>query len=365
MKIQDVINALEKLANPFLQESYDNCGLLTGNNQWQCTGVLCTLDCIEKVVDEAITKKCNLIVAHHPIIFSGLKKLSTNHYVERTIIKAIKNDIAIYAIHTNLDNIKHGVNKIIADKLGLQNQQILSSKAKQLIKLIVFVPIDYTNKLKDAIFNAGGGNIGNYNECSYSTEGIGTFKASEGTNPFTGKIGERHNEKETKLEVIFPVWLQNEIIEAMKNAHPYEEIAYDLIAVENQYQDVGSGIIGNLPHPKDEKLFLAEIKDIFGLQAIKHTPLLGKKIEKIAVCGGSGSFLINKAKAAKTDFFITSDIKYHEFFEVDDALVLADIGHWESEQFTPNLLLEFLQAKFPTFAVLKSEVYTNPARYFF
>ncbi|MBS1643392.1 MAG: Nif3-like dinuclear metal center hexameric protein [Bacteroidetes bacterium] len=365
MKIQDVINALEKLANPSLQETYDNCGLLTGNNQWQCTGVLCTLDCLENIIDEAITKKCNLIVAHHPIIFSGLKKLSTNHYVERTIIKAIKNDIAIYAIHTNLDNIKHGVNKIIADKLGLQNQQILFPKTKQLMKLFVFVPIEYANKLKDAIFNVGGGNIGNYSECSFSAEGVGTFKASEKTNPFVGEIGERHSEKELKIEVVFPAWLQNEILEAVRKAHPYEEIAYDIVALENKYQDVGSGIIGNLPKPKDEKLFLAEIKAAFELQTIKHTQLLDKKVEKVAVCGGSGSFLINKAKAAKADFFITSDIKYHEFFEADNTLVLADIGHWESEQFTSNLLLAFLQAKFPTFAVLKSEVYTNPARYFF
>ncbi|MBA4198700.1 MAG: Nif3-like dinuclear metal center hexameric protein [Chitinophaga sp.] len=364
MKIHAVITALENFANTCLQESYDNCGLLTGSSQWECTGILCTLDCIEKIVEEAINKKCNLIVAHHPIIFLGLKKLSTNHYVERTIIKAIKNDIAIYAIHTNLDNIKHGVNKIIADKLGLINQQILLPKRDMLMKLFVFVPIHYAEKLKNGIFNVGGGHIGNYSECSFSSPGTGTFKAGEGTEPYVGKIGERHYENELKVEVIFPAWLQNDIVKAMKQAHPYEEVAYDLVALENKYQDVGSGIVGELPEPKDEIQFLAEIKAAFELQAIKHTALTGKKVEKVAVCGGSGSFLINKAKAAEADFYITSDIKYHEFFEADGDLVVADIGHWESEQFVPDLLLAFLQAKFPTFAVLKSEVNTNPVGYF-
>ena len=364
MKIQEIVSFLESVAPPVLQESYDNAGLITGNGNWNCTGIITTLDATEEVVQEAIEKKCNLIVAHHPIIFGGLRKITGKNYVEKTVITAIKNDIAIYAIHTNLDNVLHGVNAAIADKLGLVNQTILQPKNDTLKKLFTFVPVEYAEKVRSAIFTAGAGHISNYSECSFNAKGEGTFKPGEGTNPFTGKIGERHTEEEMKLEMIFPAWLENKILIAMIAAHPYEEVAYDIVALENQNQQVGSGLVGELVVPVKEREFLDLLKEKFNLSVIRHTPLRGKPVKKVALCGGAGSFLIGAAIAAGADFYISADIKYHEFFDANGRLVIADIGHYESEQFTIDLLFDILRQKFPTFAVLKTGVKTNPVHYF-
>ena len=364
MKIQEIISFLESVAPPSLQESYDNAGLITGNSSWDCTGIITTLDATEAVVQEAIEKKCNLIVAHHPIIFGGLRKITGKNYVEQTIITAIKNDIAIYAIHTNLDNVLHGVNAAIADKLGLINRKILQPKNDTLKKLFTFVPVEFAENVRSAIFNAGGGHISNYSECSFNTAGQGTFKPGEGTNPFTGKRGIRHTEDEIKMEMIFPAWQEQTILKAMIAAHPYEEVAFDIIALENQNQQVGSGLVGELPEPVSETSFLQILKEKFKLSVIRHTPLLDKPVTKVALCGGAGSFLIGTAAASGAGFYITSDIKYHEFFDANNRLVVADIGHFESEQHTIDLLFDILSQKFPTFAVLKTGVKTNPVHYF-
>jgi len=364
MKIADVIQLLEQTAPPSYQESYDNAGLLTGNPAWDCTGIICTLDATEEVINEARQKNCNLVVAHHPIIFGGLKKITGRNYVERTVITAIKNDVAIYAIHTNLDNVLQGVNNAIANKLGLINCSILAPKAGQLMKLYTFVPIEQAERVRAAIFEAGGGNIGNYSEVSFNAEGIGTFKGNAGANPYVGEVGARHGEKEIKIEVIFPPHLQKNIISALVKSHPYEEVAYDIISLANQHPQVGSGLVGYLPSPVAAEQFLQQVKLAFGLKVIKHTALLGKPIAKVALCGGSGSFLTGAATACGADIYITSDVKYHEFFEADGRITIADIGHWESEQFTIELLFDILQSKFPTFAVLKTKVKTNPVEYF-
>lgn len=364
MKIQEIISFLESTAPLHLQESYDNAGLLTGNSSWQCTGVITTLDATEAVVQEAISKKCNLIVAHHPIIFGGLRKITGKNYVEQTIITAIKNDIAIYAIHTNLDNVLHGVNAAIADKLGLINRKILQPKKDTLRKLFTFVPVEFAENVRKAIFNAGGGHISNYSECSFNTAGQGTFKPGAGTNPFTGKQGTRHTADEIKMEMIFPAWQEQTILKAMVDAHPYEEVAFDIISLHNQNQQAGSGLVGELPQPLSETAFLELVKDKFKLSVIRHTPLLDQPVTKIALCGGAGSFLIGAAAASGANFYITGDIKYHEFFDANNRLVIADIGHFESEQFTIDLLFDILSQKFPTFAVLKTGVKTNPVHYF-
>lgn len=364
MKIQNIIELLDTLAPRPYQESYDNAGLITGNPSWTCTGVICTLDATEDVILEAKQKGCNLIVAHHPIIFNGLKKITGKNYVERAIIAAIKNDIAIYAIHTNLDNLLSGVNGKMADKLDLKNRKVLLHRQNSLMKLIVFVPVPDAEKVREAIFTAGGGNIGNYSECSFNIRGTCTFKPGEGTNPHTGEVGKRETTDEEKIEVIFPVYLKEKLVSAMTEAHPYEEIAYDLIALSNLFQEVGSGLIGELPEEMDETAFLQVIKRQFNLQVIRHTPLLKKKVKKVALCGGAGSFLIKNALSAGADFYITSDIKYHEFFDAENRIVIADIGHWESEQFTIELLHDVLHLKFSNFAILKSEVKTNPVNYF-
>jgi len=364
MKIAEVIRSLEQLAPPFYQESYDNAGLLTGNASWDCTGIICTLDATETVVLEAKQRNCNLVIAHHPIIFGGLKKITGKTYVESTVIAAIKNDIAIYAIHTNLDNVIKGVSDRIADQLGLISRKILAPKQGHLMKLFTFAPLEHAEKVRSAIFNAGAGNIGNYSECSFTVEGTGTFKGGEGTNPFVGETSKRHEEKEIKMEFIFPAYLQKHIISSMIKAHPYEEVAYDIVPLANEYQEAGSGLIGELPIPVGEEQFLNQLKKSFNLSVIKHTKLLGKPVQKVALCGGAGSFLISKAIAGGADIYITGDVKYHEFFDANDKLIIADIGHWESEQFTVHLLFDILQLKFPTFAVLKSEIRTNPVYYF-
>jgi len=364
MKIAEIISFLETMADPSLQESYDNAGLITGESNWECSGIIVSLDATEEVVKEAIEKKCNLIVAHHPIIFSGLKKINGKNYVEKTVIAAIKNDIAIYAIHTNLDNVIEGVSAKMAKMLGLQNVSILSQKENTLKKLFTFVPINKAGDVRNAIFNAGGGHIGNYSECSFNVEGTGTFKAGEKTDPYVGKKGEQHQEKEIKIEVIFPSFMQQKIVTAMKQAHPYEEVAYDIVELFNKYQNIGSGVIGELPDALSENNFLQTVKEIFKVPVVRHTALLNKPVKKIAVCGGAGSFLITKALAAAADAYITADIKYHEFFDANGRMLIADIGHYESEQFTIDLLAENLLQKFPTFAILKTKVQTNPVRYF-
>ncbi|MES2648528.1 MAG: Nif3-like dinuclear metal center hexameric protein [Bacteroidota bacterium] len=367
MTIKQVTECLESWAPLYLQEQYDNAGLISGDDSWNCTGIICCLDATEAVITEAIQKKCNLVIAHHPIIFRALKKFTQRSFVERTIIKAIKNDIAIYAIHTNLDNITGGVNTAMSNRLGLlgESRRILSPKNEQLAKLYTYVPLAESEKVKTALFEAGAGAIGNYRECSFSVTGTGTFKPMEGANPFIGSAGGNREEiPEIKMEFLFSVGQQQKILQSLFAAHPYETVAYEIIKLENTDQTTGSGLIGELPEAINERDFLNFVKHKFQLTSIKHTPLLEKPVKKVALCGGSGSFLIQKAIAEKADVFITSDIKYHDFFEADGKILLLDIGHWESEQFTIELVSNFLQDKIPTFAVLKTEINTNPVHHF-
>ena len=364
--ITDIVHYLESIAPPAYQESYDNAGLITGNGSWECTGVLTTLDATEEVVMEAVSCRCNLIVAHHPIVFGGLKKITGRNYVERTVIAAIKRDIAIYAIHTNLDNVvAGGVNGRIARKLGILGGQPLLPRDGVLQKLYCFVPVDHLEAVRAAVFAAGAGQIGAYSECSFAGEGTGTFTGGEGTDPFVGQPGKRHYEKEGRLEVVVPAHLSREVIRAMIAAHPYEEVAYDLVPLANVHPGVGSGLIGELAAEMEEVAFLDLIRAVFEVPVIRHTRLTGRPVKRVAVCGGAGSFLISKALSAGANFYITSDVKYHEFFDANDQLVIADIGHFESEQFTVDLLFEVLREKFRNFAVLKSVVRTNPVKYYY
>lgn len=365
MTLNTVINILERVAPLLLQESYDNAGLLTGDRSWECKGIITCLDATEEVVQEAVAKNCNMIVAHHPIIFKGMKKITGKNYVEKTIISAIKNDIAIYAMHTNLDNVIDGVNGRMADKIGLINRNILVPKENLLQKLAVFVPDAHKQALLESLFAAGAGNIGHYSECSFASPGTGSFKANEGTDPFVGIPGERHYENEEKVEVVFPVWLQSQVLKAMKNAHPYEEIAHDIYSLSNSYLQTGAGILGELEAEMDENAFLGLLKTRFNLSLIRHTPFTGKPVKKVAICGGAGSFLTSAAIGSGADVYVTSDVKYHEFFDADGRLLLADIGHYESEQFTTDLLFDILSENFPNFAVLKTAVKTNPVNYFY
>lgn len=363
MQISTITSYLESIAPLSYQENYDNSGLLTGSLDQDVNQVLICLDCTEEIVDEAIQKKCNLIISHHPIIFSGLKKLNGKNYIERTIIKAIKNDIAIYAFHTNLDNVRNGVNSKICQKLGLINTKVLAPKAGLLKKLITFCPTEYADKVRNALFEVGAGHIGNYDCCSYNTDGTGTFKGLENSNPFVGEQNKLHREPEVKIETIFSSHIQKSIIKALLDSHPYEEVAYDIIQLDNNHSKVGAGMIGELQNHVDETTFLKIIKEKLNAQCIRYTKLLNNEVKKVAVCGGAGSFLLSEAIAQKADMFVSADFKYHQFFDANNRIVIADIGHFESEQYTKDLILELIKEKFPNFAVHLSEINTNPINY--
>jgi dinuclear metal center YbgI/SA1388 family protein len=363
MKIREIIAHLEEFASPVYQEGYDNSTLIVGDADREATSALITLDCTENVVDEAIKAGCNLIIAHHPIVFKGMKSLTGKNYIERTVLKAIKNDIALYAIHTNLDNVKGGVNFKIAERLNLKNVQILAPKHGFLKKLITYIPIESVEKVKSALFAAGAGNIGNYDSCSFVSEGTGSYRGNSNANPTLGKVGEVHLEKEYRLEVIFSLADESRLISALKASHPYEEVAYDILLLQNSHQEIGSGIVGELEMPIESMTFLKGLKKQLNTDCVRHTNVVEKTVQRIAVCGGSGSFLLKNAIAVGADVFITGDFKYHEFFDAENKLIIADVGHYESEQFTKILIKEILHKKIPNFATHLSQVITNPINY--
>lgn len=364
MKLKGIISYLEELAPPVYQESYDNAGLICGNNNMIITKALICLDSTEEIIDEAIKKGANLVIAHHPIVFSGLKSFTGKNYVERTIIKAIKNDIAIYAIHTNLDNMQQGVNSKICELLDIKNPEILLTKNNTLKKLVYFTPQKEAEKVKNALFEIGLGKIGNYSEASFDSQGIGTFNGNENSKPQIGEKHIRESVKEIRTELILPMHLEYKAIATLQEVHPYEEVAYEIYGISNKNQDIGSGMIGELEEGVLIESFLENLKRTFQVGCIKHTKLINKKIKKIALCGGSGSFLLKAAIAKKADIFITGDFKYHEFFDAEENIIIADIGHYESEQFTKELLYDKLTEKFPTFAFLLTEKNTNPVKYY-
>lgn len=363
MLLKNICDTLEQWAPLSYQESYDNSGLIVGDKQSTVKGVLVSLDCVEEVVDEAIATGCNLIVSHHPIVFKGLKSLTGKNYVERTLLKAIKNDVAIYAIHTNLDNVNTGVNRKIAEVLGLQNVKVLAPKSGGLKQLVTYVPVEQAEAIKDALFKAGAGALGEYSECSFSVTGSGSFRGSDLSNPQVGVKGERSIVEEARIELVFPSFLESKLLNALKDAHPYEEVAYGVFSLGNENQYVGSGVIADLPKEMESSEFLNFLKQKMKTECVRHTKIHSEKVEKIALCGGAGSFLLSSAKRAGADVFITGDFKYHEFFDAENQILIADIGHYESEQFTIALISDFLSKKFPRFAVRLSKVNTNPINY--
>ncbi len=363
MKFKEIQTFLERIAPLSYQESYDNSGLLLGDAGQEINGALICLDVTEEVLDEAIHLGYNAVIAHHPVIFKGIKRLTGSNYVERILVKAIKNDILLYAIHTNLDNVSTGVNRILGEKLGLRNLQILRPMRATLKKLITYAPLSHADSVRNALFTAGGGNIGNYDQCSFNVEGTGTFRANENAQPFVGQKGSMHREKELRIETVFPAFLQGKIISALVKSHPYEEVAYDIYSLENENPGVGAGMIGSLPEPVSVKDFLAKAKEILQAGSVKYAGPEEKKISKIAFCGGSGSFLISTAKAEGAELFLSGDITYHQFFEHENKMVIADIGHYETEQFVKELIFNLLIEKFPNFAARICTLNTNPVKY--
>ncbi len=370
MKVREVMQLLEELAPLSYSEDFDNTGLLVGDAQQEVTGILVTLDTLESVVDEAISEGCNLIVSFHPIIFSGLKKITGKTYVERVVAKAIKHDISIFAIHTALDNAWNGVNAMICEKLGLTNRSVLITKPGTIQKLITFAPKDSAASVRQALFDAGAGNIGNYQNCSFNIEGLGSFEGNEDSNPTIGEAGTTHYEEEVQIGVTFRKHLKSNVLNALFKAHPYEEVAYEVTTLENTNQHIGMGMIGTLESPMKEEDFLQFVKKTMQAGCVRHSQLLGKEISKVAVLGGSGSFAIGAAIGAGAAAYVTSDLKYHDFFRAENTILLTDIGHYESEQYTKDLLVSFLKEKITNFApalpgskVVLSRINTNPITY--
>ncbi len=363
MRTKDFVKILETWAPSSIQESYDNSGLLVGSGDKIITKILIALDCTEEVIDEAIAKNCDFIVAHHPIIFGGIKRLNGNNYVENVILKAIRNDISIYAIHTNLDNISTGVNSIIADKLSLRNTKILRPKRQLLKKLVTYIPKEYKEAVSSKIFEVGAGNIGNYSQCGFSIEGTGTFLGNEHSIPFLGSQNNLENIYETRFETIFPSYLEHQVLTALKASHPYEEVAYDIFPLDTNHPEIGSGLIGELETEMKFTEFLALVKNKFHLEVIKHAGV-EKSVKKVAVCGGSGSFLRQDAIKNGADIFLSSDFKYHEWFDHENKISFIDIGHYESEQFTPELIFNYLEKNKLSLPAQISAIITNPVKYY-
>lgn len=364
MTLNDLLKSLNSLANTALQEDYDNSGLITGNRNEKITGILVSFDVNEQVLEEAVERQCNVVVAHHPALFRPLKQITDQTATGRLLMKAIKEGVALVAMHTNLDNHPEGVNHELAVRLGLTGLKILSPVSGRLRKLATFVPHSHVAGVREALFNAGAGAIGNYDSCSYNVDGVGTFRAGDEASPFVGQKHQLHFEPEVRIEVVYPEWIERTVVNALLSAHPYEEVAYDLYPLQNVIPDAGSGMIGSFEHPLPEEDFLSHVKSVLGVPVVRHTRLAGKQIQRVAVCGGSGSFLMGKAAAAGADAFLTGDIKYHDFFDAPADLLVVDGGHYETEQFTVQLLAQYLTENFPNFAVLISNVKTNPVNYF-
>jgi dinuclear metal center YbgI/SA1388 family protein len=365
MKVKDIIQEIEAFAPPAYQESYDNSGLQVGDAGMEVTGVLLSLDVTEEILEEALQRGCNMVVVHHPLLFSGLKRIAGRNYVERIVIKAIKSDIAVYAAHTNLDNVRNGVNAKIAEKLGLKNTRILSPMPGTLCKLYTYAPVTVADAVRDAMLAVGAGDIGQYAECSFNTHGTGTFKPGADTSPVIGEAGgAREWVEEVKIEVLVQKDRQARVLQALFASHPYEEVAYEIVALQNTNQDLGAGMVGELPDAMQPEAFLAMVKDNMQTGCIRHTVFTGKNIKKVALCGGAGSFLLKNAIAVGADVFMTGDYKYHQFFDAEGKIIIADIGHYESEQYTTEIFADILNKKFPNFAILLSNLSTNPVKYF-
>ena len=363
MKIKEIIHALEMFAPLPLQDGFDNAGLQVGLTDAEATGALLCLDVTEAVVDEAIAMGSNLIVAHHPLLFKGCKSITGKDYVERCVIKALKNDIVIYAMHTNLDNASQGVSFKMAEKIGLQHVQTLEPKDDELLKLVTFVPSGHAATVRGALFAAGCGHIGNYDACSYNVKGEGTFRAGEGTHPFCGAVGELHTESEIRIETILPAFRRRTVERALIEAHPYEEPAYDFYPLRNRWSQVGAGVVGELPSAETETDFLKRIKKLFEVGCVKHSRMNGRLIQTVALCGGAGAFLLPQAVGVRADVFITGEVKYHDYFMYESDILVAEIGHYESEQYTKEIFYSIIREAFPSLEVTMSRANTNPIKY--
>ena len=363
MKLKELVSFLDTAIPVSFQESYDNSGLQLGDPETDISRALLTLEINARVMDEAIRENCDVIISHHPLIFDGLKKITGRTTTEKLVRTALQKGIAVYSAHTNLDAVQGGVSWRLAGKLQLSGIRVLSPLSHRVMKLVTFVPTDHSTAVRDAVFSAGAGVIGKYDNCSFSLEGKGSFRAGEGSNPFRGETGSVHSEDEVRFETIFYSHLKDKVLRALMDSHPYEEVAYDLYLLENENIDAGLGCVGNLSQELEENKFLGFVAETLEAQGLRYSELTGRKIKKVALCGGSGAFLLKEAISSGADAFITADIKYHTFQEAAGRILLVDAGHYESEKFSAEILYDLIIKKFPTFALRFSEINTNPINY--
>ena len=362
MKVKEITNAIEAVAPLYLQESWDNSGMQVGNPDSEVTGVLLCTDVREEILDEAIKRGSNLIISHHPLLFRGLKKIVGRTYQERIVALAIKHDITIYCAHTNMDCAVGGVNFKMAEKLGMKNVCVLDPQQGTQRKIVVFVPTEAVAEVEKAMCDAGAGRLGNYDNCSYSMSGEGHYRALDGAEPWAGKVGERHSEPEVRLEMLVHNALCGRVVAAMIKAHPYEEPAFDIIAIENGDKYAGLGVIGDV-EPQDARAFLEKVKNAFEVETLRYSGILDRNVRRIAMCGGAGAEFAGLAMSKGADVYITGDMKYHEFQGNEERIILVDIGHYESEHFTKEIFYDIISKKNPNFAVDFADTEKNQVNY--
>ncbi len=364
MLIGHITAALEQYAPFQLQEDFDNCGLIIGSPAHECSGVLVSVDVTTAVVKEAIESGCNLIVAHHPLLFKGIKRLNGLSPVEQAVKLALCHDIAVYACHTCLDNAAEGVSHMMAAKLGLEVVKVLEPKRGTLTALSVCVPAESADELRLALFEAGAGSIGDYDSCSFAVTGMGTFRPLDGAEPYSGKVGSQYIGEEVRLDLVLPSYLQNSVEKALVEVHPYEEPAYQFFPMLNGSRHLGLGAVGNLAHALTPDELVAHVKSVFQSPVARCSAYPADSIiRRVAVCGGAGSSLIPKAIAAGAQAIVTSDTRYHDFVDYANTILIVDIGHHESENCTKDIFYHIITKKFPNFAVRYANADINPINY--
>jgi dinuclear metal center YbgI/SA1388 family protein len=363
MKVKDIASWLDTAVPLSFQESWDNSGLQIGNPETEISSALLTLDVTEEVVDEAISENCQMIISHHPVIFSGLKKITGSSSTDRIIIKALRDDIAIYSSHTNLDVFSNGVSRKMAEKIGLCNVTPLSPLRERLLKLVTFVPESHIDRVSEALFGAGAGHIGNYDYCGFTISGTGSFRAGPDSSPFVGEKGKIHHENEVRLETIMFSHLRESVVKALRGSHPYEEPAFDIYPLSNYTTEEGLGCKGEFSGPVEEKMLIEMVSSVFGSKSVRYSGLTGRPVIMTALCGGSGSSLLGDAISSGAGAFITGDVRYHTFIEASGRILLIDAGHFETEKFATEILYDLIIKKFPKFALRFSNKNSNPINY--
>ncbi len=369
VRCQQIFDWIEEWADPALAEDWDHIGNLVGSPADSVSRVLVTLDVTDEVIAEAIDENVNLIVAHHPLFRDPIPYLRSDLFSSSRVYRLIQKGISLYAAHTNLDAAPGGINDVLADLLGLRDVEILfPTYEENLYKIVVFVPLGHEERVREAISARGGGWIGNYSDCTFQTEGVGTFRPLEGTKPFIGETGELERVRETRIETIAPQKKLSDLLKNMIAAHPYEEVAYDIYPLKNTGTKAGLGRIGRLPESLALADFARKVKDSLGLGMVRITGDPQRSVSKIALCGGGGMSLLEQAIKCDADLYLTGDIRHHGALDaLDRGIALVDGGHYGTERVIVPVLADYLQKKAKEagegLTVLVSQINTDPFSY--